>query len=444
MSLNQPGLKLLKTLERYAAVIKQEELILPPSDFDTKVCDILTTIKQIEETISISDSLLIQEIEKILDTVHKTCAHDDKHKVSLGGQPKTVLFTHQDKKFILAKNIPRPQIDFKDRENKYTLTAVLGPDPVLTQHMPLTPAEAYQLYTAATQAPSLTHAAVSIIRKPEQLQATNQLLMQCPLVAIDIKKHTFRSYKGFICYLQIATPQQIYLVDMITLRDQVGTLTFLSTPSVGKVVYRLPPKRYWLEKEGYPILRGAVDLQVFSEAVVPGLSLTQMGQTYLGEHLPKQFHLLDWRYRPATQEMVSQLVQDVQTILPIFTQLASQLGLESFSHLCQTSQEYVPPTPSVTYFAQKYSIPISPALTAIFTLREFIAKQEDESPDFVLTNRQMCLLLKHLPTTPQEVFTILPKISPLFKANLNNFLRVLHPDDRHQSFSMAMLKNTTN
>src|SRR5699024_7317434 len=100
----------------------------------------------------------------------------------------------------------------------------------------------------------------------------------------------------------------------------------------------------------------------------------------------------DWRYRPITREVHKHLVDQVLYLLPLLCKIAQDLSSISFcQRLCaQTDVKFSSDTASE--FAKKYGIKETPILIEIFLLRQFIAKQEDESPHFVMTDRQLLLI----------------------------------------------------
>ena len=54
------------------------------------------------------------------------------------------------------------------------------------------------------------------------LEALASELASASEVAVDLEAHSYRSFQGFCCLMQISTRQADYLVDVITLRSAIG------------------------------------------------------------------------------------------------------------------------------------------------------------------------------------------------------------------------------
>lgn len=55
-------------------------------------------------------------------------------------------------------------------------------------------------------------------------------------IAVDLEHHSYRSYSGFLCLMQISTRQQDYIVDLLVLREELVVLNeVFSDPKIIKV-----------------------------------------------------------------------------------------------------------------------------------------------------------------------------------------------------------------
>lgn len=71
---------------------------------------------------------------------------------------------------------------------------------------------------------------------PEQLDELVEDLRKYSEFAIDVEHHSYRSFMGITCLIQISTVDTDYLVDTITLRDRLWVLNEVFTkPSIVKV-----------------------------------------------------------------------------------------------------------------------------------------------------------------------------------------------------------------
>lgn len=58
-------------------------------------------------------------------------------------------------------------------------------------------------------------------------------------IAVDLEHHSYRSYSGFLCLMQISDREEDWVIDLLAVRDEVEALNEVFTdPGVVKV--RLP------------------------------------------------------------------------------------------------------------------------------------------------------------------------------------------------------------
>lgn len=61
-------------------------------------------------------------------------------------------------------------------------------------------------------------------------------LRQAQEVAVDLEHHRHRSFNGFVCLIQISTRRDDFIVDTLTLREEIEELNEVFTdPDVLKV-----------------------------------------------------------------------------------------------------------------------------------------------------------------------------------------------------------------
>ena len=73
----------------------------------------------------------------------------------------------------------------------------------------------------------------------EKLSKLLEVLKQVEVFAVDLEHHSFRSFQGIVCLMQISTHEQDYLVDTLELRSQLPLLNEVFTdPKILKVILR--------------------------------------------------------------------------------------------------------------------------------------------------------------------------------------------------------------
>ncbi|KAI5141590.1 exosome complex exonuclease RRP6 [Nematocida parisii] len=469
MLLPQATERLSKALTKYTNMIKQEKLIMTEAEISSKLHQCQELIGQVENQISTEPLSLLKTIEDILEDIHKTCTNTENVKEeNIIPDPTTILIeSATKKKFVLSKNIPRPQINFKNRDvyamkpegfyhsNSFIRTAQSAKTPAETVEVDSQTVEGCEniedatrsilmkLYSSTKIIDVTTEISPNIyyIKTAEECKMANTHILQEAAVGVDIKTHKFRSYSGFTCYIQVATLESIYLFDMIELRNNSELLTFWSNSSVVKVFYKATEKVYWLKK----------DLQYTVKAYVDLLSIygypeevTNLGRAVMyatGRKLRKQLQLMDWRYKPISVEMCTDLTEQVGYLLLSVAGMAKKCTEEQFVSGYNYKAKKIESDLSPEEFLLSKNIEPTEISVKLHMLRDFIAKQEDESPQFLMTDKQLVRFIKEQPTTQEQVFSLFKNISPLFKANLNNFINLLHSTHKTSSFNMTALKD---
>lgn len=450
MLLSHSTERLSKILSKYSTIIKQEKLILTEEEIHKKIELSKKLISETKALLEIDSLEMLKRIEGILEDIHKTCTNTHSAEESALPEQKTILLeTARKRKFILSVNIPRPQTSFKDKINNYVMKAegFVGTyrkeaEPVEGILESTTDQETLQfLYKSLLEINTASGVnGIHYIASKEDCRMANEDILEKTVIGVDVKTHRFRSYKGFTCYIQVSTSNAIYIFDMMALRNHSELLTFWEAPIV-KVFYKELEKKEWLKKDlNYRVLH-SVNLLSFSGLPREIHRLGAAVKYATGENLEKQFHLVDWRHTPMSQEMYIELIEQVKYLLPVAVSLARSTNMQEFVEAYRYAQE--PTKQKLTPEALMMANQIEPeeSLVKIFLLRDFIAKQEDESPQFLMTDRQLITFIREKPSTPEEVFALFQNISPLFKANLNNFIKLLQPKRSQISFNMTALKN---
>lgn len=57
---------------------------------------------------------------------------------------------------------------------------------------------------------------------PAGLEAVADALGRAREVAVDLENHSFRSFQGFCCLMQLSTRAEDFVIDAIALRSHIG------------------------------------------------------------------------------------------------------------------------------------------------------------------------------------------------------------------------------
>lgn len=74
------------------------------------------------------------------------------------------------------------------------------------------------------------------VNTPAAFQAMLDKLKVAHEIAVDLEHHSYRSYSGFLCLMQISNRDEDWVVDLLTVREEVEALNEVFTdPSIVKV-----------------------------------------------------------------------------------------------------------------------------------------------------------------------------------------------------------------
>ena len=75
-------------------------------------------------------------------------------------------------------------------------------------------------------------------------------LKSCSVIAIDLEHHSYRSYFGFTCLMQVSTGEADFIVDTLELRSDLHRLNEVTTnPNICKVFHGGQSDVKWLQKD---------------------------------------------------------------------------------------------------------------------------------------------------------------------------------------------------
>eukprot|EP00913_Durusdinium_trenchii_P009486 g8916.t1 len=69
-------------------------------------------------------------------------------------------------------------------------------------------------------------------------------------IAVDVEHHDFRSYRGFVCLVQVSTRQKDFLLDPFEIFEQMHLLNeIFSDPRILKVLHGADRDVLWLQRD---------------------------------------------------------------------------------------------------------------------------------------------------------------------------------------------------
>ncbi|GAB0091016.1 exosome component 10 [Sergentomyia squamirostris] len=375
-------------------------------------------------------------------------------------------------KLLTARNILRPQVNFKipldnrsstpfepkltEKPNSLKPLAILPeyaddgsiesylhPYEVELNHFEV-PEEQLKKVTPA-KAKTVEETSFKFVERLEDLQEVVKELMVVKEIAVDLEHHSYRSFQGFTCLMQLSTRSKDYIIDTLALREDLTVLNEVFTnPKIVKIFHGADCDIEWLQKDFSLYVVNMFD----THQAARKLSFARCSLAYLLKHFcqieaDKTFQLADWRIRPLPQELISYARQDTHFLLYIYDMMRNELlkkanfqtnwlrsVYQESTELCK--KRYVklrltPETHMDMYTKSKKNFDNRQlyAFREIFNWRDGVAREEDESYGYVLPNHMLFHIAEMLPREMQGILACCNPVPPLVRQHLLHLHKIV-------------------
>ncbi|KAB0797341.1 hypothetical protein PPYR_08335 [Photinus pyralis] len=276
------------------------------------------------------------------------------------------------------------------------------------------------------------------VSTPEDLEMCLEDLRQHTEFAVDLEHHSYRTFMGITCLLQISTKDTDYLIDTFTLRDKLCILNEVFTkPSIVKIFHGADMDVQWLQRDLSLYVVNMFDThQAAKQLGYSGLSLAYLLNKFCNVVPNKHFQLADWRIRPLPDELKTYARMDTHYLIYIYYMLRNALlnkgngsdnvlksVISESTEICK--KRYVKPIlteESHMDFYRKCKRMFDNrqmfALRELFRWRDKLARAEDESTGYILPNHMLLQIAEALPREVQGIIASCNPVPPLVRANL--------------------------
>lgn len=257
-------------------------------------------------------------------------------------------------------------------------------------------------------------------------------------LAVDVEHHSYRTFQGITCLLQISTRTKDYIFDTIALREELHILNEVFTnPKILKVFHGAMMDVDWLQRDLSIYIVNMFDTFEASKRLnFARFSLAFLLNHYCKIDVDKTFQLADWRMRPLLEELIDYARQDTHYLLFIYDCCRNDLLKASHGNtnllksVYQASKEtckkrfnkpQIGPNSFMDIYRKSKKVFDNRqlfALKQIFAWRDKTARAEDESYGYVLPNHMMLQIAESLPREMQGIMACCNPIPPLVKQNL--------------------------
>ncbi|KFW08750.1 PREDICTED: exosome component 10, partial [Eurypyga helias] len=342
--------------------------------------------------------------------------------------------------FVHQERTQQTEQDIFAHPYQYELEHFSPPDRLLQKPEP-------QMYRPIKETPC------HFITTLDKLVELNEKLMNCKEFALDLEHHSYRSFLGFTCLMQISTRTEDFIIDTLELRSDMYILNETFTdPAIVKVLHGADSDVEWLQKDFGLYLVNMFDTHQAARLLNLGRhSLDHLLKLYCSLSADKQYQLADWRIRPLPEEMVRYARGDTHYLLYIYDKVREALwetGNEQPTQLrvvWQRSKQiclkkYIKPLFSDESYLELYrrqrvhlNTQQLAAFRLLFAWRDKVARQEDESTGYVLPNHMLLKIAEKLPKEPQGIIACCNPVPPLVRQQINE-LHLLIQQAREKPF----------
>jgi exosome complex exonuclease RRP6 len=276
-------------------------------------------------------------------------------------------------------------------------------------------------------------------------------------IAVDLEHHDSRSFIGVVSLMQISTRSQDWIVD--TLKPWRRNLQCLNevfaNPNIVKVLHGAYMDVVWLQRDLGLYLVGLFDTHYAAKALgYTGGSLAFLLKKFINFDAQKQYQLADWRVRPLPQELLDYARSDTHFLLYIFDHMRNELiersdfavpdherdkiwdVLSKSSETCLQRYENPIYDPDLGQGAMGWyklihrnPVDFTPQQFAVFRAvhkwRDDVAREQDDSANYVMPNHNIITLAKSPPTSREELITLLHNRTRTIRERAGELLAVI-------------------
>jgi len=168
---------------------------------------------------------------------------------------------------------------------------------------------------------SLEDTPLTYVNSLEQLQELQEQLTSVKEFAVDLEHHSYRSFQGFLCLMQVSTRDHDYLVDVLELRHHMNLLQDpFTNPSIVKVMHGADWDVQWLQRDFGIYVVNLFDTGQASRVLnLPRYSLSFLLQYCCNVQAGKQYQLANWRIRSVQPSVCPSVRPSVRlSVTPVF------------------------------------------------------------------------------------------------------------------------------
>lgn len=243
---------------------------------------------------------------------------------------------------------------------------------------------------------------VKIVTQSPEMERAIEDMRQSDVLAVDTESNSRHRYPEQLCLIQIATRQQIYLIDPISLKDISALNEIFIDGTIKKLFHTADSDLRTLDRHGGFRLRNIYDTKIAARFIgMTQFSLVAIIKELLGLSIEKNAALqkADWGRRPLSSEAVDYAAGDVRYLVSLQEELDQKLN--TLGRTAWVKEEnvrleevrYNPPDPETAYLSVKGAYTLNEqslaVLKSLVHFREEEARRWNRPPFYVIPDTVM-------------------------------------------------------
>ncbi|KAG2340168.1 hypothetical protein BDR05DRAFT_555688 [Suillus weaverae] len=168
------------------------------------------------------------------------------------------------------------------------------------------------------------------VSTPSDLLSMATKLKVANEIAVDLEHHSYRTYRGFLCLMQISTREEDFIIDLLvpSVRDSISNSLgeIFADPEIVKVFHGAESDIVWLQQDFNIFVVGLFDTYHASRVLdFQKHGLANLLEAFCDFIPDKRYQLADWRIRPLPEEMLTYARSDTHFLLYIYDRLRLSL-----------------------------------------------------------------------------------------------------------------------
>jgi ribonuclease D len=256
----------------------------------------------------------------------------------------------------------------------------------------------------------------TFIESDADLESACKRMSEYPIIGVDLEADSMHSFKEKICLIQIATGDEAFLVDPVTITDFSPFVAVLENPDIIKVFHGADFDVRSLDREMGARINSLFDTEIACRFLnIRERGLAALLKDFFDVDVDKKFQKKDWSKRPLAADMVAYSVGDVDHLIPLHAKLKDRLNAMGRLHWAEEEFEaqarvryennHLPPFFRKIKGAGKLDNRSLAVLENLLVLRMDLAEKKDVPLFKVMSNQSLLAMATARPRSVGEMVT---------------------------------------